>query len=146
MSLLAQIFSVFLYLFLSYLSLFLSRFHFRPVSSLSSFSPTGICFSRLDPLLRWLRFPLLARTLSIPLLFHTSNVAMSEYYKKKYTSPYWLSYIYKKCIILQWLTKIFAPLLVNVLWGKKARSKNLRGKEIVLLPWRLGLSISVEQT
>jgi len=88
MSLLAQIFSVFLYLFLFYLSLFLSRFHFRPVSSLSSPSPTGISFSRLDLLLRWLRFPLLARMLSIPLLFRTSNVAMSEYYDKKYTSPF----------------------------------------------------------
>ena len=93
MSLLAQIFSAFLYLFLSYLSLFLSRFHFRPVSSLSSSSPTGICFRRLDPLLWWLRFPLLARTISIPLsqeisarqslLFHTWNVTMSISYDKK---------------------------------------------------------------
>lgn len=87
MSLLAQIFSIFLYLSLSYLSLFLSRFHFRPVSSLSSPTATGISFTRLDPLLRWLRFPLLARTISIPLLSHTSNVAMSEYYDKKYSSP-----------------------------------------------------------
>jgi len=87
-SLFAQISSVFLYLFLSYLSLFLSRFHFRPVSSLSSSTSTGISFSRLDPLLRWLRFPLFYRTLSIPLLFHTSNVAMSEYYDKKYASTF----------------------------------------------------------
>lgn len=54
-----------------------------------------------------------------PPLSLTSNVAMSEYYDKKYTSPFWLSYIYKKWIVLQWLTKTFTPLLVNVLCCKK---------------------------